>query len=201
MTEVIFLDSQGRLLRTIVAMRRNLADFRTDGYDVGRGKVTQILWLLASGSVFVRWWCPARARVAMLRLFGAEIGRDVLVRHRVRIHWPWKLRIGDHTWVGEGAWLLNLEPIILGADVCISQEALLCAGSHNWRSPSFEFDNAPVRVGDGSWVAARAVILRGASVGRNCVIGAATVVSRDVPDDTVLSSGSVWPRSTEKVAP
>ncbi len=94
-------------------------------------RVTQALWLFVSGAVFMRWWCPAKLRVTILRAFGAEVGENVLVRHRVRIHWPWKLDIGDNSWIGEGAWLLNLEPITIGSNVVISQDALICTGSHD----------------------------------------------------------------------
>ena len=80
----------------------------------------------------------------------------MLVRHRVRVLWPWKLTVGDHTWIGEGAWILNLEPVTLGAHVCVSQEALLCTGSHDRFSPTFEFDNAPIVIGDSVWIATRA---------------------------------------------
>src|SRR5690349_3406752 len=125
-------------------MMRQLAGFTGDGYDVGRSKTVQVLWLFVSGTIFTRWWCPARLRIQILRLFGAEIADGVLVRHRVRIHWPWKLSIGANSWIGEGAWLLNLEAITIEDNVCISQEVLICTGSHDPRSPTFEFDNAPI---------------------------------------------------------
>lgn len=163
-----------------------LADFTGVGYDKGRSPAWQVAWLVVSGTVFTRWWCPARLRVAILRAFGATIGEGVLVRHRVRVHWPWKLTIGDHSWVGEEAWLLNLEPIVIGSDVCVSQGALLCTGSHDRHSPSFEFDNAPVRVEDGAWVAVRATVLRGVTVGAGAVVGAGALVTRDVPAGAVV---------------
>ena len=121
-----------------------------------------------------------RARVAILRAFGAQIGDGVLVRHRVRIHWPWKLTIGDNSWIGEGAWILNLEPVTIGANVCVSQDAFLCTGSHDRRSPTFEFDNGPITIGDGAWVAARATVLRGVTLSDNAVIRAGSVTARDV---------------------
>lgn len=166
--------------------RRALSQFTGAGYDKGRGPKWQVAWLLCSGLVFTRWWCPAGLRVVLLRAFGATVGEGVLVRHRVRIHWPWKLTVGQHSWIGEGAWLLNLEPIVLGSDVCISQDVLLCTGSHDRHSPSFEFDNAPIVVEDGVWVAARATVLRGVTLGRGAVVGAGTVVTRDVPADAVV---------------
>lgn len=165
---------------------RNLAGFTGAGYTVGRGKLVQALWLLTSGAVFTRWWCPSRLRVGILRLFGAQIGKGVLVRHRVRVHWPWKLTVGDHSWIGEGAWLLNLEPIVIGANVCVSQDVLLCTGSHNRHSDTFEFDNGPITVGDGAWIAARAVVLRDVKIGERATVGAAVVVSRDVPRCAVV---------------
>ena len=159
---------------------RDLSQFTGAGYDVGRGVFWRVAWLVVSGSVFMRWWMPARARVAILRAFGAEIGAGVLIRHRVRIHWPWKLRIGDNTWIGEGAWLLNLEEIHIGSNVCISQDALICTGSHDRHSPSFEFDNAPIRIEDECWIATRAVVLRGVRVGRGQTVRAGEVLASPI---------------------
>jgi putative colanic acid biosynthesis acetyltransferase WcaF len=146
----------------------------------------RVAWLLVSGTVFMRWWMPARARVAILRAFGSTIGEGVLIRHRVRIHWPWKLTIGDHSWIGEGVWLLNLEPIAIGTNVCISQDALLCTGSHDRFSDTFEFDNDEIAVDDGAWIACRSTVLRGVKVGRGATVGAGTVVSRSVEPGLVV---------------
>lgn len=167
---------------------RDLAGFTGAGYDKGRPKAVQAAWFAVMNLVFVKWWCPASLRVALLRAFGATVGEGVLVRHRVRVLWPWKLEIGDASWIGEGAWLLNLEPITIGRDVCLSQEAFLCTGSHDRRSPTFEFDNAPIVVGDRAWVGARATVLRGVTVGAGATVGAAALVTRDVPlGETVLA--------------
>jgi putative colanic acid biosynthesis acetyltransferase WcaF len=176
----------------VSAAKWSLAGFTGAGYDKGRGPLTQILWFAVSGLLLTHWWCPNAVRCTVLRWFGAEIGPGTLIRHRVRIHWPWKLVIGANTWVGEGAWILNLEPVTIGDDVCISQEALLCTGSHDRRSPTFEFDNAPIRVEDGAWIAARATVLRGTSIGCNAVVGATALVASDVaPGTTVLAPHAV----------
>jgi putative colanic acid biosynthesis acetyltransferase WcaF len=137
---------------------------------------------------FKGWWVPASWRASILRAFGAEIGRGVLIRHDVTIHWPWKLAIGDHSWIGQGAWILNLEPVRIGHDTCISQGVLLCTGSHQRDSPSFEFDNAPIEVGNDVWIAVRATVLRGVHIGDSAVIGACALVTRDVAErETVLA--------------
>ncbi|MFJ3697187.1 WcaF family extracellular polysaccharide biosynthesis acetyltransferase [Streptomyces sp. NPDC090052] len=164
---------------------RNLPAFTLAGYDKGRGRLTQALWFAVMNTVFMAWFCPARLRVALLRAFGATVGEGVLIRHRVRVLWPWKLTVGDHTWIGEGAWLLNLEPVTLGAHVCVSQEALLCTGSHDHRAADFRYRNAPIVVKDGAWVAARATVLAGVTIGAQAVVAAGTVVHRDLPDLTL----------------
>ena len=113
------------------------------------------------------------------------------IRHRVRVLWPWKLSIGDGTWIGEGAWLLNLEPISIGANVCISQEAFLCTGSHDHASGTFEFDNGPITVEDGAWIAAQALVLRGTTIGEGALVGARAVVRRTVASGERLPAGAV----------
>jgi putative colanic acid biosynthesis acetyltransferase WcaF len=169
---------------------RNLAAFTTAGYDRGRSLPWQLLWVVTSRTVFQAWWLPARLRPKILRYFGAEIGEGVLIRERVRVHWPWKLRIGAHSWIGEGAWLLNLEPITIGHDVCVSQEALLCTGSHDRHDPAFGYDNGPIVVEDGAWVAARAIVLRGVVVGAGAVIPAGQTVSASIPANKMAGATS-----------
>jgi len=170
----------------VAGSERNLAAFTGRGYDKGRGLAWCAAWYATQHVVFKAWWCPGRLRARILRAFGATVGQGVVIRAGVRVHWPWKLTVGDHTWLGEGAWLLNLEPITIGSHVCVSQEALLCTGSHDRRSPTFEFDNGPITVGDGAWVATRAVVLRGVEIGENAVVGAAAVVASTVPPGTVV---------------
>ncbi|WP_424211694.1 WcaF family extracellular polysaccharide biosynthesis acetyltransferase [Streptomyces sp. BI20] len=162
-------------------MPRDLTAFTLAGYDKGRGILRQALWFGVMNTVFAAWFCPPRLRPRILRAFGARIGEGVFIRHRVRVLWPWKLSIGDHAWIGEGAWILNLEPVEIGAHACVSQEALLCTGSHDHRATDFRYRNAPIRVEEGAWVAARSTVLPGVTVGRCAVVGAGAVVHKDLP--------------------
>lgn len=167
---------------------RSLAGFTGAGYDKGRGRIWQVAWQLFSSMLVMPWYVPVSVRIAVLRAFGANIGRGVNLRSGVRVHWPWKLTIGDNSWIGERVWILNLEPVTVGHDVCISQDVLLCSGSHDRTSPTFEFDNAPIRIGSGAWVAARATVLRGVTIGERALVGATALVTRNVPDgETVLA--------------
>lgn len=165
---------------------RDLSGFTGAGYDKGRGIVWQAGWQLASHLLVMPWFIPVRLRIAVLRAFGAQIGSGVNLRARVRIHWPWKLAIGDHSWIGEETWILNLEPVTIGSHTCISQGVLLCTGSHDRRSATFEFDNAPIVVGDRAWIAARSTVLRGVTVGSGAIVGATALVVSSVPDDGLV---------------
>lgn len=165
--------------------RRSMANFQGYGYDKGRPVVVQALWFAVMNLVFMKWWLPARFRPVLLRLFGAEVGAGTNIRHRVRVLWPWKLTIGDHAWIGEDVWLLNLEPITIGSDACLSQATSLITGSHDKRSPTFEYDNGPISVGDSAWLAFGSTVLRGVSVGPGAIVGAHSLVTKDVPADAM----------------
>lgn len=165
---------------------RSLAARRGRPYDKGRGFVAQALWVAVSTLIFTQVWCPNRLRCALLRWFGADVGQNVLIRHRVRVQWPWKLSIGNDSWVGTDAELYNIDNISIGSDVCISQHVYVCTGSHDRRSPSFEFDNGPIVLEDGVWLCARSTVLRGVTIGANSVVGATSLVTRDVPPYSIV---------------
>lgn len=167
--------------------RRQLRYFTGKGYNKGASAWKCFLWVGLGQPLQASVLCPPRLRNVILRGFGASIGRGALVRHQVSIHWPWKLVIGTDSWIGVGAWLLNLEPITIGSDVCISQQAMLCTGSHDLEDPYFEFDNGPIVIEDGVWIAARSMILRGVTVSEGAVVSAGAVVHKDVPAGTRVS--------------
>src|SRR5215212_225685 len=170
---------------------RSLAGFRGDGYDKGRRYVVQAIWFAVQNLLFSKWWLPGALRPSLLRIFGAQIGSNVLIRHRVRVLWPWKLAVGDNSWIGEDAWILNLEPVSIGHDVCISQGVFLCTGSHDMSSPTFEYDNGPITIEDQAWLGAQAMILRGVTVGEAAVVGARCKVSADVPSRSLLTANGL----------
>jgi putative colanic acid biosynthesis acetyltransferase WcaF len=165
---------------------RDLALFTTAGYDKGRPVWIQAAWFATMNLIFMKWWCPATLRPKILRAFGANIAHGVFIRHRVRVLWPWKLTIDQNCWIGEGAWLLNLEPITIDRDVCISQDALICTGGHDPRAVDFAYRNSPISLGTGSWIGARAIVLPGVSIGSGAVVGAGAVVAHDVPQGATI---------------
>lgn len=126
-------------------------------------------------------------RVAVLRAFGAEIGDGVVFRPRTRVRFPWKLHIGDHSWIGEGVWFHNQDHVYIGHDSVISQETFLTTGSHAHRR-DMALITRPITIGDGVWVTSRCMILGGANIGDSALVRPMTVVGSDVPANTIWSS-------------
>src|SRR5947207_3559368 len=115
-----------------------------------------------------------------LRSFGEKIGKGVVIRANVNISFPWRLTIGDHVWIGEDVGILSLAPVTIGSNVCISQRAYLCTGSHDFRREDFKLKTAPVTVGDGTWIAALSFIAPGVKIGGSAVVSAGSVVLNNV---------------------
>jgi putative colanic acid biosynthesis acetyltransferase WcaF len=128
----------------------------------------------------------SRVRVAVLRAFGAEIGSGVVFRPRTRVRFPWKLQVGDDSWIGEGVWIHNQDQVVIGRDVVISQDTFMTTGSHAHRR-DMALITRPIHVEDGVWVTARCIVLGGARLGRSSLVQPASVVRGDIPENAVVS--------------
>ena len=124
-------------------------------------------------------------RNMMLRLFGAQIGAQVHVYPTVRITMPWHLRIGDQTAIGDRVILYALGTVHIGARATVSQNAHLCAGTHDRHRADRPLVKALISIGDDAWICADAFVGPGVSIGAGAVLGARAVAMRD------LQAGSV----------
>lgn len=156
-----------------------------------RPKVVVYLWAAAE-ILFVTnpWQVSSRLRVAILRMFGAEIEEGVIFRPRTRVRFPWKLHIAANSWIGEGVWFHNQDHIYVGSNVVISQETMLTTGSHRHRS-DMGLVTRPIIVEDGVWITSRCMVLGGCKIGRSAVIRPMTLVDTNVAANVVFGpSGS-----------
>lgn len=165
----------------------DLSSYDNSAFDPGARRLTRTLWHFCSVMLFENGWIPVSGlKVRLLRLFGAKIGQGTVIKPNVRIKYPWRLRIGDHCWIGQEAWLDNMVEVELGSHVCISQLVYLCTGSHDHRRRTFDLLPSPIRIGDGAWIGARATVLPGVTVGPNALVAGGSVVTKNVEAAVVV---------------
>lgn len=124
-------------------------------------------------------------KVALLRAFGAKIGKGLVIKNNVIIKSPWNLVVGDDCWIGEYCWIDNLDKVVIGNNVCISQGAMLLTGNHDYTMSSMPYRNAPITIEDGAWVGARAVVCPGVSVHENAILTVGSVATHDLASDSI----------------
>lgn len=167
---------------------QDLSRFRVEPGFRGRSGAVVLLWQLVQASLFALSPQPLYAwRRALLRLFGARVGRCVLVRPTARITYPWKICIGDYSWIGDHVELYSLGPITIGTNAVISQKSYVCAGTHDYQDVTFPLVAKPVVVGDEVWIATDCFIAPGVTIGRGVIIAARSTVLSDIPDGTVAA--------------
>jgi putative colanic acid biosynthesis acetyltransferase WcaF len=174
-------------------VRNDLFDPR-EGLVRGRPMLVEAAWYFLKCFFFLSplpW--PSAFKCSLLRLFGADVGKKVYIKPRVNIHFPWKLQIGDHTWIGEEVFLLNFEPIVIGAHCCISQRAFVCTGNHDFRKPQMPYRNHPIAIQDGAWVGAQVFVGPGVTIGSEAVVSAGSIVTGDVPPGMVCCGNPCCP--------
>jgi putative colanic acid biosynthesis acetyltransferase WcaF len=158
----------------------------TIGLDRGSSKIKEAAWYLVKMWVFLSAFpYPSSFKARLLRLFGARIGERVVIKPRVNIHLPWKLEIGDDSWIGEEVFILNFEQVTIGSNVSVSQRAFLCCGNHDYRIPSMPYRNRPITLCDGSWVGASCFVGPGVTIGVDTVVTAGSVVVSSLPENGV----------------
>ena len=159
----------------------DLSKYDQSNFDRGRPGWFIILWWLVQAIAFplslhnLNGW-----RCWILRLFGAKIGQKVVVRPTARFTYPWKVTIGDHSWIGDDVIFYSIDRITIGSHTIVSQKSYLCTGSHNIKEPTFPLMTAPIKVGNGAWVATDCFVAPGVTIGANAVIGARSSVFQDI---------------------
>lgn len=166
----------------------DLGAYSVTNYAIGAGIVRRTLWYFVNAVVLmnplVPFYGPKRW---VLRVFGAKIGRGVVLKPGVSVKYPWRLKIGENSWVGERVWIDNLADVEIGQNVCISQEAYLLTGNHNYKSRNFDLIVNPIVISDGAWIGARAVVCPGVEIGRNAVAAVGAVLTKTAESDFVYA--------------
>ena len=164
----------------------DLARYDNSWYSPGRGLLIRSLWFFLGLPILRSSLNPSSAlKRGLLRMFGAKLGKKVVLKPGVVVKYPWLLSIGENSWIGEGVCFDNVAGIDVGANVCISQAVYLCTGNHDWSDPDFRLVLGPIVVGSGTWLCLRSTICPGVTIGESAVVCAGAVVTRDVPAEEV----------------
>ncbi len=140
---------------------QDLSTFNNNWYKPGH-RFKRALWYLVNIAIFNNGLFPFSAlKSGLLRLFGAEVGKGVVIKPSVNIKYPWFLVIGNHVWIGEGVWIDNLAKVTIMNNVCISQGAFLLTGNHDYTKKQFDLFIEPIVLEEGVWIGARGVVCPG----------------------------------------
>ncbi len=159
----------------------NLSTFNNHWYHPGGGLIKRIVWYLING-LFLRNPLNLSSGVKkfFLRLFGAKIGKNVLIKQSINIKHPWLLSIGNNVWIGENVWIDNLTDVSIGANVCISQGAMLLTGNHDYKKETFDLIVGKIILEEGAWIGAKSVVCPGVTVGTHAILAVNSVATKDL---------------------
>lgn len=173
---------------------QDLSRFRLPIGFRGASSLKVQLWWIVQATLF---GCSPQFMYAwrrwLLKIFGAEIGKGVLLRPSVRVTYPWKVKIGDFSWVGDNVELYSLGEIVIGANTVISQKSYVCSASHDYSAIGFDIYSQKVVIEDEAWVATDVYVAPGVTIGKGAVIGARSSVFKDMPAGMVCLGSPAKP--------
>ncbi len=163
----------------------DLSTYNNDHYKPGSA-MKRLVWYFVSWTLFQSYLFPfSFLKVIILRLFGAKIAKGVVVKPCVQIKYPWFLEIGANTWVGEKVWIDNLDTIRIGANVCLSQGAMLLTGNHNYKKTTFDLIVQEIVIADGVWIGAQATVCPGVVCKTHAVLSVGSVATTNLEAYTI----------------
>ncbi len=149
-------------------------------FKIGASYLKLICWYFTSLLFFRSGLIPfSNVLVFILRLFGAKIGTDVRIKPHIHIKYPWKLQIGDHCWLAD-CYIENLDQVVIGNNVCLSQQCMLLTGNHNYSLQTFDLITQPVILNDGVWICARAIVCPGVTAQSHAVLTTGSVATKNL---------------------
>lgn len=161
--------------------KTDLSKYTTGDYNPGGSAIKRLLWYFVNVLFFINPLLPiSRLKVFLLRLFGARVGKGVIIKPAVNIKYPWKLAVGDHCWIGEHAWIDNLAEVSIGPNCCISQGAMLLCGNHDFKRETFDLITRLIILEEGVWIGAHAIVCPGVTCHSHSVLAVKSVATKDL---------------------
>ncbi len=163
----------------------DLSTFNNSWYQPG-SKIKIIFWYFVNILFLQNPLLPfSGLKIFLLKLFGAKIGRNVLIKQSIRVKYPWKLQIGNNVWIGEDVWIDNLDDVVIGDNVCLSQGAMLLCGNHNFKKTTFDLIVGKIILEEGTWIGAKSVVCGGITCSSHSVLSVNSVASKNLNSYTI----------------
>ncbi|MEE1945159.1 WcaF family extracellular polysaccharide biosynthesis acetyltransferase [Pedobacter sp. KR3-3] len=155
-------------------------NFDKKDFNPGASALKITCWYLTSMLFFRSGLMPiSSVLVFLLRLFGAKIGKDVRIKPYIYVHYPWKLSVGDYSWLAECR-IENLDQVNIGNNVCVSQQAMLLTGNHDYKKTGFDLITKPITLEDGVWIGAKAIVCPGIKAHSHAVLTVGSIATKDL---------------------
>lgn len=167
-------------------MEIKLNKYNNDRYNPGKNAFVRFIWYFVN-AIFLNSYCiPFSAcKVFLLRLFGATIGTGVIIKPKVNIKYPWKLIIGDHSWIGEKVWIDNLDQVTIENNCCLSQDAMILCGNHDYKKPTFDLITKPIVLKNGAWIGAKSVLCPGVTLEENAILTVGSIATNNLEANSI----------------
>ncbi len=161
--------------------KTDLSKYNNDWYknsNLTRGTAISALWFLVNAFFLNSYLLiPVSAKRLILKIFGAKIGKNVMIKHHINIKYPWNLEVGDNVWLGEGVWIDNLGKVKIGNNSCLSQGAMLLSGNHDFSKTTFDLIIKDITLEEGVWIGAKAIVCGGVTCHSHSILAVNSVAT------------------------
>jgi len=161
-------------------LKTDLSSFTNAWYKPGASLPVRALWYFVNIGFFKSSFPFYGFKRFLLRLFGAKVGKGLIIKPHVSIKYPWKLTVGNYVWIGEYVWIDNLAHVTLKDNSCISQGAMLLCGNHNYKRTTFDLVVAEITLEEGAWAGAKTVVCPGVKLGSHSLLTVGSIATHNL---------------------
>ena len=168
--------------------KQNLKNYKLPkNWTRGKTFFFEMLWQVFFKPIISSSFPGTIWRKLILSFFGAKLGKSIRLSPGIKIKMPWRLSIGDYSWIGEDVWIDNLAMVKIGENVCVSQGTYFCTGNHDFKKENFNLKCAPIFIESESWIGSKVVIGPGNIIGRGSVVKMGSVITKNIPPQSIFT--------------